>query len=300
MSEPLPKGPEWGTFLLILVCYALWFAALMLLPDISLLLTIVIVCILVAFHSSLSHEALHGHPFRARWLNEALLAPQLNMMIPYNRFRDTHLDHHRDENLTDPYDDPESNFLDPAKWRQMPVWQRYVYRANNTLLGRMLLGPVMGQICFMAGDARAARLGDWAVIWAWIVHLPGLALILWLVNLSPMPVWAYCVAAYFGLALVKIRTFLEHRAHDQMQARTVVVEDRGVLAFLFLNNNFHVVHHQHPGVPWYALPRLYRDRQSDFQRSNENYTYSSYGEVFRRYFLHGKDTVPHPLWHPGE
>ncbi|PCJ10572.1 MAG: fatty acid desaturase [Rhodobacteraceae bacterium] len=300
MSEPMPKGPEWGTFLLMLTCYALWFAALSLLPEVSLLLAIAATAVLVAFHSSLTHEALHGHPFRSKALNEILMAPQLNMVIPYNRFRDTHLAHHRDEKLTDPYDDPESNFLDPAVWRQMSKWQRQLYRANNTLLGRVLLGPIIGQICFVISDARAAWQGDRAVIWAWILHLPGLVLLLWLVSLTSMPIWAYGLAAYLGLGLVKIRTFLEHRAHDQMHARTVVVEDRGLLAFLFLNNNFHVVHHLHPGVPWYALPRLYRDRRDEFQNANQNYVYTSYGQVFRRYFLRGKDPVPHPLWHPGE
>ena len=300
MSNHLPKGPEWGTFLLILACYCLWFTALLLLPQVSLVLAVVVSAVLVAFHSSLTHEALHGHPFRARWLNETLMAPQLNMVIPYNRFRDTHLEHHRDENLTDPYDDPESNFLDPKAWQQMSGAVRWIYRLNNTLLGRILLGPLIGQICFLAGDIRAVGRGDGAVIWAWILHLPGLALVLWTVSLSPMPFWAYAIAAYLGLGLVKIRTFLEHRAHDQMHARTVLVEDCGPLALLFLNNNLHVVHHLHPGVPWYAFPSLYRDRSGEFQSANGNYTYTCFGQVFRRYFLRGKDPVPHPLWHPGE
>ena len=300
MSDHLPKGPEWGTFFLILACYGMWFAALFLLPQVSLVLAVVVSAVLVAFHSSLTHEALHGHPFRLRWLNEALMAPQLNMVIPYSRFRDTHLDHHRDENLTDPYDDPESNFLDPKVWQQIPMWRRRLYWLNNTLLGRILLGPLIGQICFMAGDAGAAGRGDRAVIWGWLLHLPGLVLVLWVISLTAMPFWAYAIAAYLGLGLVKIRTFLEHRAHEQMHARTVVVEDRGPLALLFLNNNLHVVHHMHPGVPWYALPKLYRDQKAQFQSANENYTYTCYGEVFRRYFLRGKDPVLHPLWHPGE
>ena len=274
MSDRLPKGPEWGTFLLILACYGLWFTVLLLLPQVSLVLAVAVSAVLVAFHSSLTHEALHGHPFRQRWINEALMAPQLNMVIPYNRFRDTHLEHHRDENLTDPYDDPESNFLDPKVWQQMPLWRRRLYRINNTLLGRILLGPLIGQICFMADDARAAGRGDRAVIWGWLLHLPGLVLVLWVISLTEMPFWAYALAAYLGLGLVKIRTFLEHRAHDQMHARTVVVEDRGPLALLFLNNNLHVVHHMHPGVPWYALPKLYQKQQAQFQSANENYTYT--------------------------
>ena len=41
-----------------------------------------------------------------KWLNEALVFPALSLAIPYQRFRDSHLAHHNDEILTDPYDDP--------------------------------------------------------------------------------------------------------------------------------------------------------------------------------------------------
>jgi fatty acid desaturase len=111
-----------------------------------------------------------------------------------------------------------------------------------------------------------------------------------------MPVWAYISAAYGGYSLVKIRTFLEHRAHDAFRARTVVVESRGPLSYLFLNNNFHVVHHMHPGVAWYKLPALYASRKEHFLRRNEGYAFSSYVPIFRQYFFKAKDPVPHPIW----
>jgi fatty acid desaturase len=76
----------------------------------------------------------------------------------------------------------------------------------------------------------------------------------------------------------------------------VIIEDRGVLALLFLNNNLHAVHHMHPNVPWYRLPTLYRGGKERFQAVNEGYVYRSYGAIFRRYFLKAKDPVPHPLW----
>ena len=95
---------------------------------------------------------------------------------------------------------------------------------------------------------------------------------------------------------MKIRTFLEHRAHEDCHSRTVVIEDRGPLAWLFLNNNLHIVHHLHPGVPWYALPRLYRENRDRYLEVNQGYFYRSYKEVFVRYLLRRKDPVPHPLW----
>jgi fatty acid desaturase len=292
----MPRGAEWSTLGLVLACYALWLLVLILLPDLSLGLTVLCLGGLAALHSSLTHEALHGHPFRNRLLNEALLFLPLTLFIPYGRFRDTHLAHHRDERLTDPYDDPESNFQDPEIWAQMPGWRRGVLRINNTLLGRVLLGPLLGQISFITGDWRLARAGDRAVMRDWLLHGLGLALVIWIALKTPTPIWALCLGAYIGLALVKIRTFLEHRAHADCHSRTVVIEDRGPLAWLFLNNNLHVVHHLHPGVPWHALPRLYRKNRDRYLQSNQGYHYRSYGEVFARYLLRSKDPVPHPLW----
>jgi fatty acid desaturase len=241
-------------------------------------------------------EALHGHPFRSRAWNEAVVFPALCLVIPYGRFRDTHLAHHREEILTDPHDDPESNYLDPAHWARLPGWMRAVLRANNTLLGRIVLGPLVAQAAFLRADWAAIRGGDRAVLRAWAWHVPAVGMVLAWLALVPMPLWAYLIAVWLGLGLLKIRTFLEHRAHERARGRTVIIEDRGPLALLFLNNNLHVVHHMHPEVPWYRLPALYAARRDHYLRRNEGYLYRSYAEVFRAHFLRAKDPVPHPLW----
>jgi len=228
-----------------------------------------------------------------------LLALPLTLFIPYNRFRDLHMAHHQDANLTDPYDDPESNYLDPATWGTLPAWKRWLYAINNTLMGRIVIGPAIGQICFMTDELRGARRGDPAILLAWALHLPGVGMVLWVTAQSAMVLWAYILSAYIGLGLVKIRTFLEHRAHEKVRGRTVIVEDRGLLAFLCLNNNLHVVHHMHPGAPWYRLPALYRAGKERDLGVNEAYVYRSYGEICRRYFWRAKDPVAHPLWPKG-
>jgi len=251
----------------------------------------------IAQFSSLQHEVLHGPPFRSRRLNEALVFPALTVVVPYGRFRDLHLAHHHDPSLTDPYDDPESNFLDPAAWGRLSAPHRLLLRANNTLAGRMLLGPAISTVALIGQDARAIRRGEAGVLSAWVLNTAGLVPVLvWLLIWGQMPAWAYLVAAYLGLALLKIRTFLEHRAHEAFRARTVVIEDRGPLALLFLNNNFHVVHHMHPQVPWYRLPALYRANRDHYLRRNDDYVYRSYAEIFRQYLFRAKDSVPHPIW----
>ena len=160
----------------------------------------------------------------------------------------------------------------------------------------MVIGPLIGQKAFMQSDLKAILKSDREVLMDWLLHLPGVALTLWLVSLSSISVWTYFLACYAALAVLKIRTFLEHRAHDHTGARTVVVEDRGVLAFLFLNNNLHVVHHMHPNVSWYRLPALYRSQKARYLARNDGYVYRSYGQIFAQFLWRRKDPVAHPLW----
>ncbi len=286
---------EWPTLALVLACYGLWAAITWFAAWLGVAIAVPAIAVVLTLHSSLQHEVLHGHPFNNPRLNEALVFPALGLAIPYGRFRDTHLDHHRNELLTDPYDDPESNYLDPQVWRGMAAWRRWLLEFNNTLFGRMLIGPALAMAAFVAADVRHAHAGDRAVRRAWFLHILGaVPVILW-VGASTMPFWAYLISAYLGLSILKIRTFLEHRADERAAGRSVIIEDRGPLALLFLNNNFHAVHHAHPQVPWYQLPTLYRSRQDVFLKRNGGYRYRSYGSIFRQYFLRVKDPVPHPL-----
>jgi fatty acid desaturase len=287
---------EWPTLALLALTYVVWITGT-LLWDVSALLSLVLTSIAIAQYSSLQHEVLHGHPFANQRLNEALVFPAFSLVVPYIRFRDTHLAHHYDPNLTDPYDDAESNYFDPAVWERTPRLMQKLLRINNTLLGRMLLGPAIGTYYFVKSDLALIRAGDRGIAMAWVLNGVGVVMVLaWLLAFGSMPVLAYVLAAYIGYALLKIRTFLEHRAHVAFRARTVIIEDRGPLSLLFLNNNLHVVHHMHPAVPWYHLPRMYAAKRDHYQRRNEAYVYRNYAEIFAKYLFKAKDPVPHPVW----
>ncbi len=296
----MDKTPvEWPTLGLLIACYGAWIIGTTWAAALWLPLGLIITGLAIALHSSLCHEALHGHPFRSRRINETLIFPCLCLVIPYVRFRDTHLAHHREEYLTDPYDDPEANYLDPTVWAHLPLWMRAVLRINNTLAGRMLIGPMVAQAIFLRADWQAIKQGNRAVLHAWLWHIPAVALVLIWLSFASMPVWAYLLSVWLGLAVLKIRTFLEHRAHERASGRTVIIEDRSPLAWIFLNNNLHVVHHMHPDVPWYRLPALYAARRDHYLRRNDGYVYRSYAQIFRAHFWRAKDPVPHPL-RPGQ
>ena len=286
---------ETPTVLMLAATYAVWGLGTLIWGQ-SAVLSVLVTGIAIAQFLSLQHEALHDHPFANRHLNEALVFPSLAVFVPYHRFRTTHLQHHRDPALTDPYDDPEANYVDPQVWVNLSPVRRFLLEVNNTLLGRIVLGPLLGTWAFVSGDVRLIIAGEAKVLQAWLLNLVGLVpVVIWL-SWAAMPLWGYGFAIYLAMGLLKIRTFLEHRAHASHRARTVIIEDRGPFSVLFLNNNFHVVHHMHPGVAWYKLPKLYTDRKAHYLRRNDGYIYRSYAQVFAQYLLRAKDPVPHPVW----
>ena len=289
------KG-EWWTLGLLGGCYAAWLGVTASADALGPWLALPLIALTITLHSSLQHEILHGHPFRDTALNAALVFPALGLLIPYGRFKALHLAHHTDSNLTDPRDDPESCYLDPATWRRLNGFLRAALRFNNTLLGRMLLGPAIAIARMYRSDFRLLLAGDRPVARAWLLHALGvLPVVLWLSTVGEVPAAGYLLSAYLGLSILGVRTFLEHRADPSVDGRCLVVEDRRPLALLFLNNNLHAVHHARPDLPWYALPRHYRDNRDHYLALNGGYRFASYAEVFRRYALRQKEPVPHPL-----
>jgi fatty acid desaturase len=143
------RAVEWPTLIVFAATYALWALATTVLWAISPTLAVLAAALAIAQFSSLTHEVLHGHPFRSQVLSEALVFPGLTIFVPYLRFKDLHLQHHFDPALTDPYDDPESNYCDPAVWAQLSEFTKLILRFNNTLFGRVLIGPVVSTIIFL-------------------------------------------------------------------------------------------------------------------------------------------------------
>lgn len=252
---------------------------------------------LVAWHGSLQHEVLHGHPTRRRRLNDALGFPPLALWLPYALYRRAHLRHHVDARLTDPLDDPESYYWTPALWQALSRPGRMLVRAQGTLLGRLLLGPGWSIGRFAYFQAGLLRRGERGVrrIWAW--HLAGVAVVLaWLWGVCGIAPLIYVMAVvYPAMALTLLRSFAEHRAAPGVPERIAVVEGGGPFGLLFLHNNLHAVHHAWPRLPWYRIPAIYRQHRAALVAANGGLLYRGYGEVAWRYLLAPHDAVLHPL-----
>lgn len=283
---------EWPTVALAVVIYAGWIAATLLhdrLPPLALAL---VGGWLVAWHGSLQHEAIHGHPTGSARLNAALVGAPLSLWLPYRIYRRSHLAHHAAERLADPAYDPEARYL-PAHAGSLA---KAIGRAQATLAGRLTIGPLVEIAGFLAGEAERVRHDAPQARRDWAVHILASAVLLaWLHVVCQMNLLTYLAAFVFpGAALTLIRSFAEHRA----DGRVAVVERAPLFGLLFLNNNLHAAHHAWPGLPWWRLPGRYRQHREALLAANGGLVYAGYGEIFRRFLFRRHDVLLHPTVEP--
>ncbi len=251
---------------------------------------------LCAWQMSLQHEVIHGHPTRYQRLNDLIGAPPLNLWLPYVLYRDSHRLHHRDAHLTDPLEDPESTYLSAEAWRRAGPVRRWLHVACNTLIGRLVVGPPRAVVSFWLRQGRLIAGGRTDVAPVCLAHAVGVVMVLaWVCGVCHIGLLTYVFGVvYPATALVMIRSLAEHRAADGVQDRTAVVEGAGLLGLLFLNNNLHLLHHERPHLPWYALPAQWRALRADLLTGRQGPVYRSYLEVAVLYALRPHHPGPHP------
>jgi fatty acid desaturase len=289
---------EWPTVALAVGIYGGWGALTFFHDSVPIWLLVPLGAWLVAWHGSLQHEVMHGHPTRSRAMNTLIGSVPLALWLPFERYRQTHLAHHCDERLTDPLDDPESWYWMEADWQRLGAVGRALVRAQATLPGRMLIGPAWSIGRFWREEALAIGRGDGARARIWAIHVGLSALVVaWVVLVAGMPLWLYVAAfVYPGTSLLLIRSFAEHRAHQSTNRRTAIVERAPLLGLLFLNNNLHAVHHRWPTLPWYTLPGFYaRHRHAIVATGDGGPIYRGYGDVWRRFWRVPHDVAVHPV-----
>jgi len=251
---------------------------------------------LIAWHGSLQHEVIHGHPTGNQRINNAIGSIPLSLWLPYEIYRESHLEHHRDEHLTDPIEDPESSYFTRAAWQRLGPAGRVLARWNTTLFGRLTIGPAVMLLSFLAQEGRLLGAGEPGRARIWTVHLIGAAIVLlWVTAVCGMPFWLYFFGfVYLGAALTRLRSYAEHRYAERYEERTAVVENSHVFGLLFLYNNLHVLHHLKPGISWYRLPEVYRLNREDLIAINGGLVYNTYWDIARRFLVKPHDSITHP------
>lgn len=287
---------ELPTLALGVAIYTGWFLLTLFHHHLPLLVVFCLGGWLLAWHSSFQHEAVHGHPTSSRRFNALFAGIPLSLWLPFGVYRRTHLLHHGVRRLTDPNRDPESFYVTAAQWRRLSAVGRALLRAESTLLGRLVLGPFRTVFCLLAAEARSRFVRTWSL------HLVAVLPVgYWVTQVCDIPLWAYLLCyVYPGLSLTLLRSFVEHRptaeaaGADVALSGSAIVEAEPPLAWLFLFNNLHALHHEEPNLPWYALPGRYRQRRASLHLRNGGYVFRGYRAVAARYLLRPKDHPVHP------
>ena len=165
---------EWPTVVLAAVIYGGWIAATRLHDRLPPPVLALLGGWLVAWHGSLQHEAIHGHPTRSARLNAALVGAPLSLWLPYPIYRRSHLAHHAAERLADPAHDPEARYL-PAHTGPLA---KAIGQAQATLAGRLVIGPFVEITGFLAGEADRVRRDAPQARKVWVDHFLASAVVL--------------------------------------------------------------------------------------------------------------------------
>lgn len=295
LQTPIARS-EWPTWLVVVAVYGLWFSLLLASPMLGLPLSTLLLWLVAAWHLSLQHELIHGHPTRNAQVNMALGRWPLSLWFPMEVYRASHLLHHRDPHLTLPGVDPESNYVSQTTWDHAGVWMRFFYVARKTALGRFLLGPAVAiWETWMQGfhEILAGRQGTKRV---WLPHLLASGLLLWFVHQSSVfTIWQYLLfVAYPALSLAMVRSHYEHRATPEVAHRIVINEGGWFMRLLFLNNNYHLVHHDLPQLPWYLIARVYQADKANYLARNGQFHFPGYAHLAHRFACTPTDGAVHP------
>jgi len=295
MNQHPSHGLELPTWLLAFTLYGGFAALTWFHASVPLWVLIPLGAYLVAWHGSFQHEALHGHPTRFRWVNKILAAWPLNGWLPYDLYRSSHLLHHRDSVLTDPYEDPESYYVSNEDWARLGWWGRSLRWALQTVAGRLILGPVVIVGRFWGEELQRLSRGDFSHVPAWASHLLyALPLMLWLHLCGLTPLKYVLCFIYPGVGLGLLRAYTEHRVAESPKERIAIVEAAWPWGLLFLNNNLHSIHHAEPNLPWYRIPARYRSQKARWLEENGQFYFSGYLEILNRFAFTPKDSPEHP------
>lgn len=236
--------------------------------------------------SLFAHEAVHGTLAPSHLWNRILGALcAIPVLQNCSAYRVLHLRHHRHLGEGG---DPDH-------------YENYTHRPWLVFLmnwGRLLIGypayisaiPVLG---YRQGNTRD-RVGI-VLEFAATLALAALSIVFiphrWLLH-------GWLLPMLFINTMVNIRgmsqhTLLEHADDEILGTRTILTSP--LVRFFMCNENYHLEHHLHPGVPWHHLPEVHAALESELRRRGAPYI-SSYSAFVWQFLKHSFEPQPtHPM-----
>ncbi|MFD4194288.1 fatty acid desaturase [Amycolatopsis thermoflava] len=247
------------TVVLFLASLVLWVFAtwLVLGTETSAWLTIPLHAVVTFTMFTVLHEATHHAAGRWTWVNEVLGRLSLPFVASYVSFgaiRYIHIEHHRNTN-EDIGTDPDA-WTSHGPWWQLPyrwltidAWyvRFYVPRMPRRPRGESWETVVMVTLSLAGACAAIAtgHLWELAVIYL-IPQRIGLAVLAWWFDWLP----------HHGLP--------ETAAQNRFRATRMRVGMEWLLTPVMLYQNYHLVHHLHPAIPFYRYVQAWRRNQEAY------------------------------------
>lgn len=241
------------TFALALIGASTWAALTDTLPAVA---TIAASAAAIFVLFTVVHDASHYSISSQRWVNVALGRVAMffvSPLISFKSFAFIHIEHHR--NTNDGESDPD-HFVTAAPWWQLPVRFPLMDLPYVSFLvrnvGRRPRSEILETVALMTISVSA--IGSAAVTG----HLWTLALI----YLIPERVAVFLLAWWFD--------WLPHHGLEDTQrenryrATRNRVGSEWILTPLLLSQNYHLVHHLHPSIPFYRYVATWRRNEAGY------------------------------------
>lgn len=280
----LHEAGEWKTLGVIVAVYGLTVLTVVRYEVLTVWLAVPLLAVLGAWHLSMQHEVLHGHPFKSQFINDAIGSIPVTLWIPYLAFKKDHHEHHKSD-LTNTELDNESYYVSQKQWDNAGPIRRAAWTANRTILFRMFVWTIVSTISYVTLVLKRAARNEKGDRLAVLLHVIGVVAVVYLVSLSTMPLWQFALGTvYGGRILNAIRPFPEHKYQSGVEIRTAMIMAGPFMSLLMLNNNLHIAHHDDPKIPWYRVNELSK-RVNAVERAREaGVLYEGgYAEVFRKF-----------------
>lgn len=210
---------------------------------------------------SVLHESVHHAISTDTRLNDAFghaSQPFVAGYTAFPMFKFIHIEHHR--NTNEPKTADPDNWTSEGPWWQLPlrwatidVWYLvyYVRRLSERPRGEVVATFAMMAFVAAAVVTLTVQGYGYEVLWLYVVpQRIGMTILAWWFDYLP----------HHGLTVTQ--------REDKYQATRVRVGGESILTPLFVYQNYHLVHHLHPSVPFYRYIRAWRRNEQAYLDRN--------------------------------
>ncbi len=209
---------------------------------------------------SVLHEATHHAVSTNTRINNAFGHLSMPLVAPYSVFpmiKFIHIEHHR--NTNEPMDVDPDNWTSAGPWWQLPLrwatidlWYVAFYLRRVRERPRAEVVATFAMFVTVIGGLGALAATGWAteVVTFLIGQRVGMTILAWWFDYLP----------HHGLTVTQ--------REDKYRATRIRVGGEGWLTPLFVYQNYHLVHHLHPSVPFYRYIVAWRRNEQAYLDRN--------------------------------